>query len=70
MHTGDIITYILLLITLFPALRSAIRIGHIWLQGNLSARKFMVPMKTMALEPEDKTEKGGIVKALIDPGNK
>jgi ABC-type multidrug transport system fused ATPase/permease subunit len=70
MHTGDIITYILLLITLFPALRSAIRIGHIWLQGNLSARKFMVPIETMAPEADDKTEKGGIVKALFDSRNK
>ena len=38
---GEIITYILLLMTLFPTIRNIIRIEHIWVQGNLAAGKFI-----------------------------
>ncbi len=38
--SGDVITYILLLMTLFPVIRSIIKIEYIWLQGKLSAGKF------------------------------
>ncbi len=40
LQAGDVIAYILLLMTLFPALRNIIKIEHVWLQGELSARKF------------------------------
>lgn len=36
----DVITYILLLMTLFSVIRNIIKIEYVWLQGKLSAHKF------------------------------
>jgi ABC-type multidrug transport system fused ATPase/permease subunit len=41
LHPGEIITYILLLMTLFPTIRNIIRVEYTWVQGNLAVRKFV-----------------------------
>lgn len=40
LQPGEIITYILLLMTLFPTIRNIIRIEYTWVEGSLAARKF------------------------------
>lgn len=37
---AEVFTYILLLMSLFPTIRTIIKIEHVWIQGNLSAQKF------------------------------
>jgi|GEM_PF-2677872 len=56
LDAGTILTYILLLMTLFPTLRNLIRIENTWVQGALAAEKFLEPRakspKTGAEKPE------------------
>jgi ABC-type bacteriocin/lantibiotic exporter with double-glycine peptidase domain len=40
LEAGDVIAYLLLLMTLFPAVRNIIRAEQVWLEGKISAEKF------------------------------
>jgi ABC-type multidrug transport system fused ATPase/permease subunit len=54
LKAGEIVIYILLLMTLFPTIRNVIRIEHTWVQGNLAARKFMrASLKTPNLDGKE-----------------
>jgi ABC-type multidrug transport system fused ATPase/permease subunit len=44
LQPGDVVAYLLLLMTLFPTIRSILRVEYVWMQGNLSARKFRIPL--------------------------
>lgn len=53
--SGEIITYILLLMILFPTLRNLIRIENTWVVGNLAAEKYI----KAAVDRPEKTEIDG-----------
>jgi ABC-type multidrug transport system fused ATPase/permease subunit len=59
LQPGDGITYMLLLLSLFPTIRNIIRIEHTWVQGSLASVKFL---KTIPTDSKIFIEKGVEIK--------
>lgn len=57
---GEMIVYILLLMTLFPTIRNIIRIEHTWVEGGLAAEKFIRAYGTVNGEKQQGSPGKGI----------
>lgn len=57
LNSGDVVTYILLLLMMFPAIRGVIRVENTWMQATVSGNKFLKIVKGNTAVSSDHNDK-------------